>query len=359
MKVLIVGRSYPLTHIGMLGTFEYDQGLVLKQLGCDVRYFFCDTRSIIRLHKIGSYSYRDSVPSSGVYLPIGRFPEPLFSDDFKPDIVHIHYPAIVLTKGIWRYIREKCDHVVITEHYSKVMTGQLSDESLKELSKQYRQSDAVICVSEKLKNAVQRLCPDKRVDVIPNVISKEMTPISKTKRDFTRFVYVGKIDDVKQVDILVRAFSQVCTMDEHCRLVIVGNGHRQRSVKRLVRDLNIQDRVTFYGNVPRKRVGEILNGCDFFVTATRLETFCVPIIEAWYCGLPVIIPDSIPILNYANEGNSLIFKDSDVKDMARAMGEAMRRTDGFDPAVISKTAAGIFGGESVGRQLMAIYQGLL
>lgn len=374
MKILVVGRSYPSVETGMFGTFEYDQALVLHKAGQNVRFFFYDTRPIYRLQKAGYYTYKDEIISSGVYAPIGRIPDPLYTTiknklfkkyfdkvirEFQPDVVHIHYPSIILTAEMWNFIREHCKKVVLTEHFSKVMTGQLSEATMKELSRQYSQSDAVICVSGKLKEAVQRLCLGKSVDVVPNVISGEMMTSEREKNDFITFAYVGKIDKAKQVDVLIRAFSQAFSPDDKVRLNIVGSGRRKYFVKYLTRKLNIQDKVVFHGNVSRKRVGEILGESDYFVTATRLETFCVPIIEAWYCGLPVIIPDSIPILNYANDSNSLIFKDSDVEDLAKAMRASLSRVDGFDRETISIKAREIFGGESVSRQLVEIYQNIL
>lgn len=372
MKVLVVGRSYPSTHMGMIGTFEYDQALILARQGCDVRYFFCDTRSILRLYKVGYYSYSGAVPSSGVYLPIGRFPEPLFSmikdrafcsafqkvlDDFKPDIVHIHYPALVLTRGIWSFIRERCDHIVLTEHYTRVQSGKLPESKIQELQLEYEQCDALISVSEELKNAIQKICPGKAVRVVPNVISGEIkNDIENAKENTNEFIYVGKLlVEPKQVDKLISAFGLVSQRHPNFKLNIVGDGNNKIRMKQLVKRLHLEDKVEFYGNVPRGRVGELLSQSEYFVTASRLETFCVPVVEAWYCGLPVIVPDSLPILNYTSADNAIVFKDSSVEDLAEKIGEAIEHTKQFDRSAISAKAEAIFGEESVGKQLISIY----
>lgn len=374
MKILVIGRSYPAVETGMFGTFEYDQALILQSTGHDVRYFFQDTRPIYRLQKFGYKTYQGDVPSSGVFIPVGHLPKKIFDyakletikkylvpilDSFQPDIVHIHYPAILLTKVVWDFLRSKCKRIVLTEHYTKVMKQTLPAWKLKELSEIYSQSDCVLCVSEALKKAVQKMCSHSNVFVVPNAVSSEIAPARQEKKQGSTFVYVGRLDAVKQVDVLLNAFYLFSKNYPSARLNIVGDGTKRNALKNQADRLHLTDRVRFYGNVTREEVGRILAKSDFFVTATRLETFCVPVIEAWYCGLPVIVPDSVPILNYMSPDNSIVFPDSNVRKLAVSMCQAVKTADRFDSEKIAAFADQQFGEASIGRMLTDVYSRVL
>ena len=377
MKVLVIGRSYPMLETGMFGTFEYDQAKVLKRAGFDVRFYFHDTRPVYRLHRLGGHFSADSdgMHISGDYVPVGHMPRFLYDslkikafkksftkvlDEFNPDIVHLHYPSIVLNSEMWDYMRGKCKKIVLTEHYTKVMTGQLPAAKLNDLSKIYAESDAVICVSEALAVSVRDIGKCDNVVVVPNVVSPDISSGEKPgSREDCVFSYIGRIAEVKQVDKLVQAFAALCKTKASCRLNVVGEGPRQRRVKRLAKELGVAEKISFYGNVSRQRVGEILLESDYCVTATRLETFCVPIIEAWCCGIPTVVPDSIPVLQYTSADNSIVFRDSDVNSLTEAMAEAVDKRGQFDREKIMETAGNCFGEESVSRQLTTVYNSIL
>ena len=242
-------------------------------------------------------------------------------------------------------------------HYSSVQTGNLPEYKIQELQLEYEQCDAIISVSDELKKAIQKICPQKIVYVVPNVISSEISKsIKNANVNANSFVYVGKLlIELKQVDKIIKAFGIISKKYSDFKLNIVGDGDDKRRIRQLVQILHLEEKVEFYGNVHRSRVGELLSQSEYFVTASCLETFCVPVVEAWYCGLPVIVPDSLPILNYTSENNAIIFKDSSIEDLAKKIEEAIRHVRKYDRQGISKRAEAIFGEDSVGKQLIDIY----
>ena len=373
MRILVIGRSYPETYNGMLGTFELDQAQAIRNQGHEVRYFFCDTRSIFRIHKydIVKHNY-NGIVVTGCHLPIGRLPYVIYSKikdkvfiklldqvvkEFKPEIIHIHYPAIVLTHNTWEHLKKIDARIVVTEHFSKVMTGQISKQKVKLLTKVVKDSYAFICVSEKLRKSVEKLTGiQNKVVVIPNMVDNSFGLINiDNKSSETKFSYIGAARKLKQIEVIVEACAIMSQKEADFKLEIVGDGPTLKHIKRKVLQLNLNDKVTFYGNVKREQVAKILKDTDYFVTASKLETFCVPIVEAWLSGIPTIIPDSIPILNYATESNSYIFKDSDSRDLSEKMMLALNNKE-FDRNKISQEAQQIFSAENVAQRIIELYQ---
>ena len=372
MKILVIGRSYPETYNGMIGTFELDQAQAIRNQGHEVRYFFCDTRSIFRIHKydIVEHNY-NGIVVTGCHLPIGRLPYVIFSKikdkvfiklldqvvkEYKPEIIHIHYPTIVLTDNIWEYLKKIDVRVVVTEHFSKVMTGQISKQKVELLTNVVKDSYAFVCVSEKLRKSVEKLTGiQNKIVVIPNMVDNRFCLSNvKKKSSKTKFLYIGAVRKLKQVEVIVEACSIISRKGADFKLEIVGDGPRLKHVKRKVLQLNLCDKVTFYGNVEREQVAKILRDTDYFVTASKLETFCVPIVEAWLSGIPTIIPDSIPILNYAMDNNSYIFKYSNSKDLSEKMMLALNNKE-FDRNKISQMAHQIFSAENVAQRIIELY----
>lgn len=376
MNILVIGRSFPEIETGMIGVFEIDQAIALQNAGNSVEYYFCDTRSIFRIQKLDRVEFEyQGVKVVGDHLPIGRLPYTLFSmikekvflshlrevlESFKPDVIHIHYPTM-LTNKIWAYIRSLNTVVVVTEHLTTVMTNQISSRTRELETRIANEADGFICVSEKLKESVQEISNVKdKIVVIPNMVGTEFGIRSFKKRDTFIFSYIGAIRKVKQVDKLIKAFCAFLqTSNKICKLRIIGDGPCLKKVKKITNRLQIAGYIDFYGNVAQSKVAELLESTDFFITASRLETFCVPVAEAWCSGVPVIMPDSIPLVTYANEENSIIFEDSNISEMAKAMQTAITEFRIYNSEMIAKNAQNIFSNEVVVSRITDLYFDLL
>ncbi len=104
-----------------------------------------------------------------------------------------------------------------------------------------------------------------------------------------RFIclYVGRLVNFKHVDELMIAISMV----EMTGLMVVGTGPERERLEALSKKLHVDDRVWFAGRVPDGELPDYYAACDVWMTASRHEGFCVPIVEAMAAGKPVIVPD--------------------------------------------------------------------
>jgi len=129
------------------------------------------------------------------------------------------------------------------------------------------------------------------------------------------FVYTGKLNRGKGLELLLRSFYQLNKAHPDTHLVLVGAGTNQylsceTELRKYVEDRRLQDKVTFTGNVAD--VAKYLQACDAFVIASESEALCISLIEAMACGLSSIatraggIPDVInnPDLGFLFEINN-------------------------------------------------------
>ena len=75
----------------------------------------------------------------------------------------------------------------------------------------------------------------------------------------------------------------------------------------------IQDQIIFAGRVSGLDLPRFYCSCDVLVTASIHEGVCVPILEAFASGKPVLVPDVTAMPETAN-GGGVIYRSNSVDD---------------------------------------------
>lgn len=118
------------------------------------------------------------------------------------------------------------------------------------------------------------------------------------------FIYCGRMDENKQVDMLIQALDQVHHFKPNLRAVLVGDGPERHNLEALCTQLNLGDVITFAGNQPYSAIPSWLNQAKVFMMASAFEGLPVAMIEALCCGLPVVVPDIGDIQDVAVHNNN-------------------------------------------------------
>lgn len=100
--------------------------------------------------------------------------------------------------------------------------------------------------------------------------------------DSTRVIlYVGRLEDEKNVELLVRAFVDEIP-DPDVRLLIIGDGSRRSELEAMAQG---DTRVIFYGHI-RAGLQIYYNLADIFVLPSKVEGYGQTLLEALACGTP-------------------------------------------------------------------------
>ncbi len=143
------------------------------------------------------------------------------------------------------------------------------------------------------------------------------------KSDEKLFLFVGRITEEKNVDVVIKAFSQI--KEEKAKLVIIGNGPAFQEIKQLVKKLNLSNKVILKGQVPHSEMPQYYAACDWQVTASTFETQGLGILEGMACGKPCIGADSLAIPEtIKSEYNGFLFDPFSVKQCAERMAAAIK-----------------------------------
>lgn len=142
--------------------------------------------------------------------------------------------------------------------------------------------------------------PEESIAVIPCGVNLELfRPYQKEKakqqlgldeKDRT-ILFVGRIDPLKGIDKLLAALALMGIRDR-LRLFIIGgdeNSHHEiERLKKLSRDLRIQELVTFLGIIKQTELPVYYNAADLCVVPSYYESFGLVALESLACGTPVV-----------------------------------------------------------------------
>jgi len=183
-----------------------------------------------------------------------------------------------------------------------------------------------------------------RSSVIPNPVlapDSVAEPLADILLTRPSLIAMGRLDQWKGYDLLLRAFAQSRGSAAGWSLTILGDGPGRRELETLSRELGI-DRVHFLGRVPNPY--QFLKQADLFVMASRFEGFPMALCEAMACGLPVISTDcpNGPREIISDGENGILVPNGDVAGLAAAIDrlisdEGERQRLGAQAARITET----------------------
>jgi 1,2-diacylglycerol 3-alpha-glucosyltransferase len=132
------------------------------------------------------------------------------------------------------------------------------------------------------------------------------------------FLFLGRIDGEKRIDLLLRAMQQMPRDD--LQMVIAGQGRAEKSIHQMASRLQNRQNIIFTGFIPAEDIAGLMNSVDVFVMPSEAELLSISTLEAMACGLPVILADALALPELVKSGeNGYLFKPGDVADLVRCI----------------------------------------
>ena len=163
----------------------------------------------------------------------------------------------------------------------------------------YPWADVIVAVSEGVADDLRQLqkVSDTRIQVIYNpVITPDLRAQAQADLDLPWFqngeppvvLAIGRLTAQKDYPLLIAAFAR--TLKTHqARLIILGEGEERPALESLIRDLGLEGDVSMPGFVSNPFPYIVRSAA--FVLSSRWEGLPGVLIEAMYCGIPLISTD--------------------------------------------------------------------
>ncbi|MDQ4137615.1 MAG: glycosyltransferase, partial [Actinomycetota bacterium] len=142
-------------------------------------------------------------------------------------------------------------------------------------------------------------------------------------RTENRVVFVGRVEEEKKLDVLLRA---VALMDPKLdvKVEIVGDGEHRKALENLAVELGIRSNVHFAGRVSDEDLRAALTRASVFAIASIAELQSIATMEAMASGLPVVAADAMALPHLVHHGeNGFLFAPGDSSELAARLTEVL------------------------------------
>lgn len=133
------------------------------------------------------------------------------------------------------------------------------------------------------------------IEIVPNCLDIKLIPIREKENSVKRFGFVGRINPIKNIDILLEAWAKLGDKTKDCELIIAGEGDAiyKKQLTDFVADKGLKN-VVFCGFLSGNELTEMVSSFDYQLLVSKSENFGMVIPEALICGVPCIATQGTP-----------------------------------------------------------------
>jgi glycosyltransferase involved in cell wall biosynthesis len=332
IKILIATMDYPLP-MGGIQTFTYDLESGLKKKGHEVKMLNFDGRNISLLKKLKfrdlfptpatSHPYFSIMKIAGSKRPIMRLRNFFYNnlvyresklaiENFKPDVIHITKP------DMYSSIYGSNIPTIVSCH---------SEELIDIYPVRYALEKATLihCVSNFAKERVLQIVPSRAddINVIYNAIDLGYWEKYRKTEKNNWIITICRLVKNKNVSSVIKAYNLLpLEFRNNYKYLIIGDGPERQSLENLVKELDIQDRVSFLGYVTNEEKADFLSRSKLFVMCptpynNENEGFGITYIESQAVGVPVIGSNVGGVIDAVGDGGLLVNNELDPQEISK------------------------------------------
>ena len=127
----------------------------------------------------------------------------------------------------------------------------------------------------------------------------------KEKNNYQYLLYIGKIEDRRNIMFLIDILKNICEKKSNIKLIMVGKGEKDYIEKcfNYAKNIEVYDNIIYFESMKQEELPNLYKCCDLFLLPTQYEIFGMVLLEAMYFGLPVITT--------LNGGSSTLIKNNE------------------------------------------------
>jgi glycosyltransferase involved in cell wall biosynthesis len=277
---------------------------------------------------------------------------------FEPELVHAHWWFPNGVVGTWV---SGLAHLplVTTLHGTDVRLVRNVGVAKPLFAHVLKHSAAVTTVSRWLKDETEALVPGVHPTVAPMPVATSLFSPGSS-RDRQRLLFVGRLNDQKGADHLVRALAAMKTPT--ASLDVVGDGPNRESLQQLAQQLGVSSRIRWHGQLSQSELPLLYQRAAAVVIPSADEGLGLVAVEALLCETPVVAFDSGGLRDVIqHEKTGLLVKPGDSAALASALDDLLAR-DGRGSGLGRAGrlyALSAFAPESAARRYAEIYRQVL
>lgn len=273
---------------------------------------------------------------------------------WTPDILHAHS---ILAGIAAQYIaKERSIPFILTEH--------MPQENILKLSRDYHRYYAEIAENAGFITTVsrenQRFLQEKlsrEISHIPNFINTEFF---QTKRKVAKdpvFISIGEPAYTKGLDILLRSFIEIKKQLPNAILILVDKiRDRAKYIDPIIRKHKLKESVVLTGILDREEVRKLLQSASVYISASRMESFGLTMIESLSVGTPLVATKTAGSMDIVDKSIGRIVPQEDEEQLRKAILDVYIHRNSFKPQKLHDYVEKKFSHSAVIPQWLKLYQ---
>lgn len=152
-----------------------------------------------------------------------------------------------------------------------------------------------------------------------NIEENEFIKEIKEIKNSTLFLYIGVLEERRNILFLLEVFQKVSKQIENSKLIIIGKGKQNyvAMCKEKLIELGLENDVIYREKLEQKYMPAIYQASDAFLLPTRYEIFGMVLLEAMYYGLPVFTTYNGGSSTLINNENGIIIENTDCNEWSK------------------------------------------
>lgn len=242
--------------------------------------------------------------------------------------------------------------------YTEVLGSFISGDVAKRLSRQGRKAvrgASVVCgISPGMVTALEEDLG----------VSAELIPLyvdggifyPKPQRDGPpQFISIGAPAITKGFDVLMEAMALVVCELPDAQLILADDIPEQSWLETLVANHKLGEHVRFIGAMQHHSIPEYLHNAHVLVSASRMESLGMTMLEALSCGRPVVATDTPGGQYIVKNDMGVIVPKENPEQLAKAMVQVYQNRLSYDPVDLHERIQTQFGKDGILGQWEDIY----
>jgi len=176
----------------------------------------------------------------------------------------------------------------------------------------------------------------EKLEIIPFGVDTSFFRHLNVQKDTSIFqiLSIGYLIERKGFEYLIKAVEEVLKVHNNVKLKIVGSGPLEVRIKKLIKELGLEETIEIIGNVSDEKLLEIYNLSDLFVLPSivdsqgNTEGLGVVLLEAMACKLPVIASNIGGIPDIIHDGETgLLVPEKDSMEISLSIIKLIENED--------------------------------
>ncbi|MCK9566178.1 MAG: glycosyltransferase [Methanothrix sp.] len=386
LKVLFLASWYPDKENPISGIFVKRQAEAVSQY-CDVSVLYVNVnarrddleaflenniftvkvyKKAARYHNQWLKKFYDQILIYAIYLQAGMRGFQVVEKQFgRPDLAHVNVINFAGLIGLALKLLGGMPYV-ITEHWAGYFPEDGGFNGRTPLGKRFmrevgKRASAIITVSERLRDAMQKCGINNNYFVIANVVNAGESGKSIGEKSAgspkKKIVHISLLKDpVKNVSGIIEALRILKQKRSDFELYLIGDGNDRKKLEDLAESYGmLNNEIFFLGMVDAKKVTDFIQGCDFSVINSNFETFSVSAAESLACGKPVITTRCGGPEEFVDDSCGILVDKGDVLGLAEAIEFLLDNCERYDGKKIAEYARDRFSSAVVGKEIYDVY----